>query len=112
MLIFTVAIFSLASVTFAMETLTNVAWNISNTIIAVGYSIAVGMLIYIGIKYITGAADAKANMKSAIVNYLIGAFLVFCATTVASIVINLSAGGGASNSTSDSLADTIINSIK
>lgn len=47
-----------------------------------GYAIALGMVIFIGIKYILGSADAKANMKSAIVNWLIGAFVVFMCTTI------------------------------
>lgn len=55
---------------------------ILSAILWFGYAIALGMVIYIGIKYIMGAADAKANMKSAITNWLIGAFLVFMCTTI------------------------------
>lgn len=54
-----------------------------------GYAISLGMVIFIGIKYILGAAEARANMKGAIVNWLIGAFIVFMCTTIAGWVVNV-----------------------
>ena len=81
------------------------AWDITSALLWFGYAIALGMVVYIGIKYITGAADAKANMKTAIVNYLIGAFIVFSATTIASIVIEMSTNA---NKNTDGLAGEII----
>lgn len=59
---------------------------ILNAIAWFGYAIALGMIVFIGIKYMLGAADAKANMKSAITGWLIGAFLVFGVSIVISIV--------------------------
>ena len=73
--------------------LVDAAWDITNAILWIGYAVALGMVVFIGIKYITGAADAKANMKSAIVKYLIGALIVFSATTIASVVIKLAING-------------------
>mgnify|MGYP004655301945 CR=1 FL=1 len=70
------------------------AWDVANTVLWAGYAVALGMVVYIGIKYITGAADAKANMKTAIVNYLIGAFIVFTATTIAAIVFGVATNNG------------------
>lgn len=55
---------------------------ILSAILWFGYAIALGMVVYIGIKYIMGAADAKANMKSAIVAWLIGAFIIVACTTI------------------------------
>lgn len=55
---------------------------ILSAILWIGYAVALGMVVYIGIKYILGAAEAKANMKSAIVTWLIGAFVVFSCTTI------------------------------
>ena len=81
------------------------AWEITSALLWFGYAIALGMVVYIGIKYITGAADAKANMKTAIVNYLIGAFIVFAATTIASIVIGMATNA---NKNTDGLAGEII----
>ena len=80
------------------------AWDITSALLWVGYAIALGMVVYIGIKYITGAADAKANMKTAIINYLIGALLVFAATTIAGIVVGIAT----SDSDPGELANTII----
>ena len=60
-------------------------------------------VVFIGIKYILGAADAKANMKAAIVNWLIGAFLVFACTTVIGFVTGIV---GTTNTPSD-----IINAV-
>lgn len=97
------------SIVFADSTeggskLVDAAWGIVDALLWVGYAIALGMVVYIGIKYITGAADAKANMKSAIVSYLIGALIVFSATTIAKIVI----GFATDDTKQDSLAQTIV----
>ncbi len=48
-----------------------------------GYVVAVGMLIYIGIKYMMSSANDKADLKKGSVNYVIGAVLVAAAATVA-----------------------------
>ena len=47
--------------------LVSAAWKITSAVLWVGYAVALGMVVYIGIKYITGAAEAKANMKSAVI---------------------------------------------
>lgn len=98
-----------ASIVFADSTeggskLIEAAWGIVNALLWVGYAVALGMVVYIGIKYITGAADAKANMKSAVVSYLIGALVVFSATTIAKIVVGFATDEGDQGS----LAQTII----
>lgn len=84
--------------------LVDAAWNVVDALLWVGYAVALGMVVYIGIKYITGAADAKANMKSAVVSYLIGALIVFSATTIARIVV------GFATSDTGNLAQTIVDS--
>lgn len=57
-----------------------------NTILSalmwIGYAIAIGMLIYIGIKYVTSAADEKAELKKASINYVIGAIIIAAAVTI------------------------------
>ena len=47
-----------------------------------GYVIAVGMLLYIGIKYMMSSANEKADLKKGSVNYVIVAVLVATAATV------------------------------
>ncbi len=48
----------------------------------VGYAIALGMLIYIGIKYTMSAADEKAELKKMSVNFVIGAIVIAGAATL------------------------------
>lgn len=48
----------------------------------IGYAIAIGMLIYIGIKYMMSSANEKANLKSASINYIIGAIVVAASVTI------------------------------
>ena len=65
--------------------------SISNVVLGViqvvGTAIAVGMLIYIGIKYMTKGAGAKAEVKDTLLPFLIGAMLVFFATTIAGALL-------------------------
>lgn len=62
---------------------------IVNAILWFGYAIALGMVVFIGIKYILGSAEAKSNMKSAIVSWFIGAFIVFMCTTIVKWVMGV-----------------------
>lgn len=47
-----------------------------------GYAIAVGVMVYIGIKYVMSSADDKATLKGVAWKYAFGAFLVVFATTI------------------------------
>lgn len=55
----------------------------------VGYAIAIGMIIMLGVKYATSAAEDKASIKSSSVKYIIGAILIAGASTVANWIFNL-----------------------
>lgn len=52
----------------------------------VGTSIAVIMLVIIAIRYFTAAPEAKADIKSQLIPYVIGAVLLFAASNLVSIV--------------------------
>lgn len=69
------------------------ATNIANTIIGliqfIGVAIALGMLIIIGIKYITAEPSEKANIKDQSLVYLFGAILIFAATGILEAVKGL-----------------------
>ena len=54
----------------------------------IGYAIAVGMIIYIGIKYTMSAADDRAELKGAAVKYVMGALLIMVADTIVTMVFN------------------------
>lgn len=43
-------------------------------------TIAFGMLIYVGIKYVMASANEKADIKSASIRYLIGAIVILAVT--------------------------------
>ena len=63
-----------------------------------GYTMAVGMLLYIGIKYMMASANDKAELKKGAINYVIGAIVIAAATTIvgipANIGVNLSGSSG------------------
>lgn len=48
----------------------------------IGYAFALGMLIYIGIKYTMSAANEKADLKKGLINFVIGAALIAGAATI------------------------------
>jgi hypothetical protein len=51
--------------------------------------VAIGMAIFIGIKYLTKGAGAKAEVKDTVLPFLIGAILVGGATTIAKFALTL-----------------------
>ena len=69
-------------------------FNFGRTIVtilqAVGIVVAVVVILVIGIKYIMGSAEEKAEYKKTMIPYLVGAVLIFGATTIVNVVYNLS----------------------
>ena len=55
----------------------------------IGYAIAVGMLVYIGIKYIMASADEKASMKGLIVKVVIGSLIIIFAKVIVNMVLSV-----------------------
>ena len=68
-------------------------FNFGRTIVtilqAVGIVVAVVVILVIGIKYMMGSAEEKAEYKKTMVPYLVGAVLIFGATTIVNVVYNL-----------------------
>jgi len=62
--------------------------SIIGIIITAGIVVSVVMLIVLGIKYMLGSADEKATYKKSMIPYLIGALLIFSASTIANIIYN------------------------
>lgn len=75
-----------------------------------GYAIAVAMFLFVGIKYAMAPANEKADVKQASVSYLIGAFLIFCASGVATVFAEIALGADKSSNAS-TLAEKIVNSM-
>ncbi len=55
----------------------------------VGIVVAVVGAIAIGIKYMVGSVEQRADYKKTMVPYLIGCFMLFAITSVVSIIYNL-----------------------
>lgn len=52
-------------------------------------AISIIVIIVLGIKYMVGSVEEKAEYKKTLLPYIIGAVFVFGATTVASVVYNM-----------------------
>ena len=59
-----------------------------------GYAFAIGMLLYLGIKYMMASANEKADLKKGSINYVIGAIIVVAASTLFGILKNFANGIG------------------
>ena len=57
-----------------------------------GVVIAVIVLMVLGIKYMMGSAEEKAEYKKTMIPYIVGAILIFAATTIANVVYNFADG--------------------
>lgn len=58
----------------------------------IGTMISVGVLVILGVKYMTASPEGKADFKSTMIPYLVGAVLVFAATWVASAIYGFAIG--------------------
>ena len=55
----------------------------------VGSIAAVVVLVVLGIKYMMGSAEEKAEYKKTMIPYLVGAILIFASTTIVNVVYNI-----------------------
>lgn len=58
----------------------------------VGIVVAVVILLILGIKYMIGSAEEKAEYKKTMIPYLVGAVLIFASTTIVNVVYNIANG--------------------
>lgn len=58
----------------------------------IGIVVAVVVLLVLGIKYMMGSAEEKAEYKKTMIPYLVGAVLIFASTTIVNIVYQLANG--------------------
>lgn len=69
------------------------ALNLGNKLITVcsviGSVLSVVFLIVIGLKYMTGSIEEKAEYKKNLMPYVIGCILVFAASTIAGIIYSI-----------------------
>lgn len=70
-------------------TLKNTGNAVMKVISTIGVVISVVMLIVLGIKYMIGSTEEKAEYKKSLMPYAIGAALVFAAASIAQIVYDI-----------------------
>lgn len=67
----------------------NFGQGVIRIITTVGSIGSVILLIVLGIKYMMGSAEERADYKKSLFPYFIGAFILFGASTIASIIYNV-----------------------
>lgn len=75
--------------TNSVESAGNVIITILTTI---GSFLSVIVLVVLGIKYMAGSVEEKAEYKRTLTPYIIGCIIVFAASTIAGMIVNLVAG--------------------
>ena len=70
----------------------NLGQNIMGVVQVAGVVIAVVILMVLGIKYMMGSAEEKAEYKKTMIPYLVGAILIFAASTIANVVYQFATG--------------------
>ena len=61
----------------------------------IGIVIAVVVIMVVGIKYMMGSVEEKAEYKKTMMPYIIGAVLIFAGSTLANVVYQFATGIGA-----------------
>lgn len=89
-----------------LEEISSKIGQILNVMAWIGYAIALGMLIFVGIKYMMSAANERADVKKGLVNYIIGIIIIGSAALIANIVSTIAMGNTAK--THHSLAEEIV----
>ena len=69
--------------------LDGVVFTILGVVQWIGFIVGIAMCIYIGIKYLTAGAGAKAEVKSTMIPWLVGALCVALAPTIATTVFTM-----------------------
>lgn len=55
----------------------------------IGMAVSVIVLLVLGIKYMIGSAEEKAEYKKTMIPYLVGAILIFGASAIANMIYNM-----------------------
>ncbi len=71
-----------------LDNVTNLGGQIITIISTIGSIVSVVILIILGLKYMMGSAEEKAEYKKTLLPYIIGAGLVFAASAIAGIVFS------------------------
>ena len=74
------------------EGITKLGGTIVGILQVVGIVVAVVVLLVIGIKYMMGSAEEKAEYKKVMIPYVVGALLIFASTTIVNVVYKMFSG--------------------
>ena len=77
-----------ATTTSDNEAIGNVGGSIVGILQAIGIVVSIAVLIVLGIKYMLGSAEEKAEYKKTMLPYVIGAVLIFAASALAGVIAN------------------------
>ena len=70
------------------ENATTFVTNLIEAMMWIGYALSVGMVIFIGIKYVIASADEKASMKGMLVKVFRGSFIIAFSVTITNFLID------------------------
>ena len=80
------------SVSGGVSKITEVGNNIIGVLQTVGIVVSVIILIVLGLKYMMGSAEEKAEYKKTMIPYIVGAALIFAASVLAQVVYQFFTG--------------------
>lgn len=72
--------------------ITNIGKSVVGILQTVGIVLSVIILIVLGIKYMMGSAEEKADYKKSMMPYIVGAALIFAASALAQVIYQLFSG--------------------
>ena len=75
-----------------VNSITNVGNSIIGILQVVGIVLSVVILIVLGIKYMMGSAEEKAEYKKTMMPYIVGAALIFAASALAQVIYQFFTG--------------------
>ena len=76
----------------ATDKIQSLGETIVNILQILGIVVAIVVLSIIGIKYMMGSAEEKAEYKKVMVPYVVGAIIIFAATSLVKVVYKLATG--------------------
>ena len=79
----------------SVSSIENVGNQIIQIVSTIGSIASVIVLVVLGLKYMMGSAEEKAEYKKTLLPYIIGAAFVFAASTIATFVFNFTSNLGA-----------------
>ena len=69
-----------------LTSVSNIGTKIIGFVQVAGSLLSVGVLVVLGVKYMMGSAEEKAEYKKTLIPYVVGAIIVFAASNIAGVV--------------------------